>query len=159
MNSFEAMEFHTKIILHPTDFSDNSATALGAALDILSIPKTRLVIFHVNESPSVLGNHNSVDLEKTESEKNNLAKVEMEQYLKKCFGNQEPIPVPERVVVTHSSVYKGVLDYINKLGPYMVVIGQKGVSKLPHLLMGSTAKHIVEKANCPVLVVPSTISE
>jgi nucleotide-binding universal stress UspA family protein len=153
------MEFHTKIILHPTDFSDNSAKALQAAVDFLSIPKTKLVVLHVSESPTLLNNPSAVDIENEERERKVVATLAMEKYLKSCFGNNEPIPVPEREILSHSSVYKGILDNIGKISPYMVVIGQKGTSKLPHLLMGSTTKHLVEKSTCPILVVPSNLQE
>jgi len=37
----------------------------------------------------------------------------------------------------------------------MVVVGQKGDSEIKHLAMGNITLHILEKATCPVLVVPS----
>ena len=68
------------------------------------------------------------------------------------------MPVPEKEIVLHSSPYKGILDAINRIDPYMVVIGQKGYSKIKDLIMGSTAKHLIEKVHCPITVVPSFVS-
>jgi hypothetical protein len=45
------MKLHTKLILHPTDFSDNAAKALKFSLEFLDIPTTRLLIMHVIEVP------------------------------------------------------------------------------------------------------------
>ncbi len=65
------MEFHTKIILHPTDFSDNSAKALHIAAELLGIPKTRLVVIHVGELPDVSDNPTAEEIDKRNKEKEN----------------------------------------------------------------------------------------
>lgn len=153
------MEFHTKIILHPTDFSENSAKALKAAVELLSIPKTRLVILHVSEPHSFKGNITNGVLKGEEKAWAESSSLEMEIFLKKCFDGNLPIPLPEKILQLNKSVYKGILDYIIKGDPYMVVIGQKGMSKLPNLQIGSNTKHLIEKSTCPILVVPSDMPE
>ena len=67
--SFDAMEFHTKIILHPTEFSENSANALRTAAEFLAIPKTRLVIIHVDELPDISDNPSADEIDKRNREK------------------------------------------------------------------------------------------
>jgi len=47
--SFDGMNFHTKIILHPTDFSNNAKNVLRYAGDLLQIKDARLVMLHVHE--------------------------------------------------------------------------------------------------------------
>jgi len=153
--SFGAMEFHTKIILHPTDFSENAANALHKAAEFLAIPKTRLVIINVGELPDFNDNPSADEIEKRISEKKNELTERMVQYLRNNFGTNQPIPVPEKIIRLHSTPYKDIIDYIIKIEPYMVVVGQKGESTIKHLAMGNTTLHILEKAICPVLVVPS----
>ncbi len=153
--SFDVMEFHTKIILHPTDFSENSANALHKAAEFLAIPKTRLVIIHVGELPDVSDNPSADEIDKRNNEKKNEITEKMVQYLRNNFGSNQPIPVPEKIIRLHSTPYKDIIDYIIKIEPYMVVVGQKGNSTIKHLAMGNTTQHILEKAICPVLVVPS----
>ena len=80
----------------------------------------------------------------------------MVQYLRNNFGSNEPIPVPEKIIRLHSTPYKDIIDYIIKIEPYMVVVGQKGDSEIKHIAMGNITLHILEKATCPVLVVPSS---
>lgn len=152
------MKYHTKIILHPTDFSTNAANALEVAADLLHIPSTRLVVLHICELPNVINNPMAVDPIALEKEKIKEANEKMEKYLKQCFGNQEPVPQPEKEIVFHSSTYKGILDTINRIDPYMAVIGQKGHSKIKNLIMGSTAKHLIEKVHCPLVTVPPFVS-
>jgi len=93
------MEFHTKLIIVATDFSENALYALKASVDFLHIP-------------------------------------------------------PERVVISNASVYKGIVDYIQKMEPYMLVMGAKGSSNIRNLHVGSNTVHLLEKATCPVVVVP-----
>ena len=153
------MEFHTKIILHPTDFSDNAAKALHTAAELLEIPKTRLVVIHVGELPDVSDNPTAEEIDKRNKEKENELTEKMVQYLRNNFGSNQPIPVPEKIIRLHSSPYKDLIDYINKIEPYMVVVGQKGHSTIKHLAMGNTTQHLLEKSICPVVVVPAKMEE
>jgi nucleotide-binding universal stress UspA family protein len=152
------MNFHTKIILHATDFSNNAANALEVATDLLHIPSSRLVILHVCDLPTIINNPKAEDAVALETQRIKNANEKMDKYIKQCFGDQELRPVPEKEIVLHSSPYKGILDAINRIDPYMVVIGQKGYSKIKDLIMGSTAKHLIEKVHCPITVVPSFVS-
>jgi nucleotide-binding universal stress UspA family protein len=152
------MKFHTKIILHPTDFSPNSANALEVATDLLHIPSSRLVLLHVCELPTILNNPMAEDAVEMERGRIKEAKEKMKAYLLSSFGNQLPIPVPEEEIVMHTSTYKGIMDAIARIDPYMVVIGQKGHSKIKDLIMGSTAKHLTEKVHCPLVIVPSFVT-
>lgn len=153
------MEFHTKIILHPTDFSDNAAKALHIASELLEIPKTRLVVIHVGELPYVSDNPTAEEIDKRNKEKENELTEKMVHYLTNNFGSNQPIPVPEKIIRLHSSPYKDIVDYINKIEPYMVVVGQKGHSTIKHLAMGNTTQHLLEKSICPVVVVPAIMEE
>jgi len=51
-------------------------------------------------------------------------------------------------------VYKAIDDYIHKMDPYMLVVGAKGSSNIRNLHIGSNTVHLLEKATCPVVVVP-----
>ncbi len=39
-------------------------------------------------------------------------------------------------------------------GADLIVVSTHGRTGLPHVLVGSTAQHVVRHANCPVLVIP-----
>lgn len=148
------MEFHIRYILHPTDFSDHAAKALQNLGDLLFIPKTRLVVLHVLEWPPVGGHYSAPELEQIKQEKMDLAQQNMQAYLAKAFGQSIPNPQPITEIRDAHQAYKGILDAIQKHDPYLVLIGQKGTSKLKQEILGSTVKHVLEHATCPVLVVP-----
>lgn len=153
------MRFHTKIILHPTDFSDNAAKALRLATDLLVIPKTRLLIYHVCELPFFSKPPTAEELTTWQSECIQLAASKMQSYLQSCFGNQEPIPLPEREITVNGSAHKSILDTINRIEPYMVVMGQKGDTSIRGVSLGSNSRHILEKSLSPVLIVPAAMED
>ncbi len=149
------MRFHTKIILHPTDFSANAAKALRIATDLLQIPKTRLIIYHVCEHPIFSHPPSTEDLIAWQHEAILQASARMDTYIRQCYGTDEPTPLPEREIMINTTAYKSVLDIAARMEPYMIVIGQKGTSTIKGLQMGSNSRHILEKATCPVLLVPA----
>jgi nucleotide-binding universal stress UspA family protein len=149
------MKLHNKIILHPTDFSDNAAKALKFSLDFLAIPTTRILIMHViemsHESKSVQGK----DPVETIDEREAMVMQQIDKYILKCFGKLGVVPVPDREIVQNALAYKGILDTIHRLDPFMVVVGQRGTSAVKNVVMGSTTARLLEKSNCPVITVPS----
>ncbi|MFZ9262103.1 MAG: universal stress protein [Chitinophagaceae bacterium] len=92
------MEFHTKLILVATDFSENALHALKASIDFLHIPQSRLVVLHVEDVK--------------DNEQLHLVNHKLDAYIKNFFKFNEPIPVPERVILSNASVYKAIVDYI-----------------------------------------------
>jgi nucleotide-binding universal stress UspA family protein len=135
-----SMEFHTKLILVATDFSENALYALKASVDFLQIPQSRLVVIHVEDVK--------------DNDQLHIVHLKLDTYIKNFFKHNEPVPVPERVVISSNSVYKAIVDYIIKMDPYMLVVGAKGSSNIRNLHIGSNTVHFLEKASCPVLVVP-----
>ena len=135
-----SMEFHTKLILVATDFSENALYALKASVDFLQIPQSRLVVVHVEDVK--------------DNDQLHIVHLKLDTYIKNFFKHNEPVPVPERVVISSNSFYKAIVDYITKMDPYMLVVGAKGSSNIRNLHIGSNTVHFLEKASCPVLVVP-----
>lgn len=134
------MEFHTKLILVASDFSENALHALKASVDLLSIPKTRLVVLHVTDESGDDALH--------------LNNLKLDTYIKNFFQHNEPVPVPERVILSNTIPYKAIIDYVNRIEPYLVVVGSKGKTSVKNVHVGSNTHQILEKAECPVLVVP-----
>lgn len=134
------MLFHTKLVVIATDFSENALHALKASVDFLQIPKTRLVVVHVTDN--------------TEEDHLHKLNLKLDTYIKNFFQHNEPAPLPERVILSNKIVYKAIEDYINKVEPYMVVVGAKGSSTIRGLHLGSNTIHLLEKSTCSVMVVP-----
>lgn len=137
---FAYMQYHIKRIAVATDFSENALHALKTAVDLLYIPQSKLVLIHVDEA--------------NDDEKLQVLNHQLDDYIKNFFKYHEPVPVPERIILSNTSVYKALLDYIQKMDIFMLVMGMKGSSNIRNLHLGSNTIHLLEKAPCPVVVVP-----
>jgi nucleotide-binding universal stress UspA family protein len=47
-----------------------------------------------------------------------------------------------------------LVDHAKKVGASLIVVGTHGRTGIEHVLMGSVAERVVQRAACPVLVVP-----
>jgi len=56
------------------------------------------------------------------------------------------------VIVTEESIYGEIIQYVEKEGIDLIVIGTRGRSGIKKLLLGSTASGVVTYASCPVFV-------
>jgi nucleotide-binding universal stress UspA family protein len=75
------------------------------------------------------------------------------------FGN--PFPGNARLVVREgkgTSVADQVAAAVHDIGIEMVVVGMKGRSALAKLILGDMTGSILERAPCPVVVIPPAIT-
>jgi nucleotide-binding universal stress UspA family protein len=56
-------------------------------------------------------------------------------------------------IIRHGVVFDGILEVAREIGADLIITTTHGHTGLKHLLMGSTAENVVQKAPCPVLVV------
>jgi nucleotide-binding universal stress UspA family protein len=148
------MNFHTKIILHPSDFSENSKVALRYAIDQLQIKNARLVVLCVHELNQGKHSIKGESLEKELEEVEKKIKADAEAIVRSVYNGKLPIPVPEFQVAHHHSVYQAILDAVVKMDPYMVVMGKRGTSSVHASELGSVSHHLSEKIKHPLLIVP-----
>lgn len=147
--------YHLKTIIHPTDFSENAAKALEFAIDFSKKFNAKLVILHVESSPSILKKSPGLSLRSKKEEVNKNGIVErLKKYVDGYLEKSESNLKIEFVVQFNSSTAKGILDAIIEMRADLVVVGTKGTSKLKRLIAGSTTKALVAAADCPVLVIP-----
>lgn len=147
------MNLDSCIILHPTDFSSHASGALKFALNQLHLPYASLFIIHVADMPTIFNNPKSDDPELWARDLIQTSVAEIDKYVNQhCMS--EHVPFYEKEIILHTSIYKGILESIERIKPYMVVIGQHGQSALKEMIIGSTAKHLFGKVNCPLVIVP-----
>ncbi|TYB79514.1 universal stress protein [Bizionia myxarmorum] len=147
-----------KTILYATDYSDNSKLALKYAYNMSAKMKTKLMVVHVFDYPTLLDNSSLKaedpfpDIEGDAFKKHNLKlKVFCENVLKKDM-NVLNFDIES---IENKSVVNGIVKKANAMDTLLIVTGIKGMSALREIVMGSTAKHLIEKASCPVLTIPS----
>ena len=149
-----------KKILLPTDFSANSWNAIKYALQLFKDQECNFtllntytpVIYQVEYMQSSAPQLELLDTVKQVSE-NGLK--EIEQNIKKEFNNPKHI-------FTKLSSFNTLTAEIDELheGHVMdfIIMGTKGATGAKEILFGSNTVHVIKKAKCPVLAIPSNFS-
>ena len=146
-----------KKILVPTDFSENAHNAFRFALHIASKYNAIITTIHIAEPVSTRGEYTpETFLQKMESE----MEKEFEKYQKEAelLRQSAEYEMLTQVQVNHilkdGKVIPEILKVINEQNYDFVVMGTKGASNLGKVMFGSNTTKLMEKSNCPVLVVP-----
>jgi universal stress protein A len=142
--------FPLRTILHPTDFSENSAMALRLACSLARDHGARLVLLHVLPPPLVVFEGGVVPEPSWDYPD-----------LHHKFRNLTPGDVQ---VATEPHVVEGdpateIVRLAKKLPCDMIVMGTHGRRGLCRLLMGSVAESVLRNAPCPVLIVNQGLTE
>tara|TARA_R110001606_G_scaffold349916_4_gene499917 strand:+ start:270 stop:1145 length:876 start_codon:yes stop_codon:yes gene_type:complete len=145
-----------KTILYTTDYSENSVAALQYAQRMSEDMEVHLVIAHIFDYPTVLGLEGLYEpfpyIEETIYD-SNLSKLE--GFCTDNIGFKWKSAKVHLQVIENPSLIKGILTLIEQWHPQLLVMGMKGESAMKELLMGSTTKHLMDKAPCPVMAIPA----
>ena len=140
--------FKPRIILHPTDYSDTSASALGIAGDLARLHQATLLVLHVAET---LGPENVTYGEAVSQ----LEPAGYRQRLEEDLRRQ--VPSPAGVSVQYLLAGGDPAQEIDRVAREhhcdLIVMGSHGRTGLSRLLTGSIAEQVIRTATCPVLVV------
>ena len=147
-----------KRILYATDYSENSELALKYAYNMSHKMEAKLVVVHVSDYPTFLDNISLKpeaafpDLE-GDAFKKHITKLRTfcERNLKSDISNLNI----EIEAIENKSVVNAIVEKANTVKAVLIVTGIKGASRFRELIMGSTAKQLIDKAPCPVLTIPS----
>ena len=144
------MAIKVRKILVPIDFSDSASNIIEGAAYLARESKSKLVLFHAYPLPVEFQQLEGAYLPpdfwanvKSEAEAS-LARYETEL---RESGH------PVESVVREGYAATAIVDEANELGADLIVIGTHGLSGLKHMLLGSVAERVVQKAPCPVLTV------
>lgn len=144
------MTIEVRTILVPIDFSPNAQAVLEWAAHLAEEHQSRLVLLHVYHLP--------VDFQQLEG-----------AYLPPDFWTQvksdaaenlerAAAPIRARGIAVETVVREGypataIEEEARARHADLVVIGTRGHTGVKHLLLGSVAERVVQKAPCPVLAV------
>jgi nucleotide-binding universal stress UspA family protein len=137
---------YNKILL-ATDGSVHSKRAADNALHIAACsPGSTVVIVYVIDpsraKSDVLSNWNSLDVLGVRKER--VKEIEM---------RAKDAGVAYRLEVLHGDPGPTIVEYANKQGFDVVVIGSRGLNGLQEFVLGSVSHKVAKRANCPVLIV------
>ena len=146
----------TMKILVPTDFSATSFNALKIAKNMAKKTNGEIILLHVIEAPSASISSTGEVLEDMMAHvyiAQLYAKVGLQLQNLKDKNNEVNIKTLRRV----GDPYKEIKDLIREEKADFVVIGEKGVSDIDDLFIGSLTDKVVRSSKCPVITVNQSI--
>jgi nucleotide-binding universal stress UspA family protein len=148
------MSVSIRCILVPLDFSEHAAAVLDWAAHLAQEHGSRVVLFHAYHLPvefqQLEGAYLPPDFWAN-------VKAEAEQSLEHYAAELRAKKVEVEAVVAEGYAATAIIDEVEKQGADLVVLGTHGLSGLKHLLLGSIAERVVQKAPCAVLTVKTQV--
>jgi nucleotide-binding universal stress UspA family protein len=141
-----------KTILTPIDFSDASDSVIEASVQLATATQAELVLLHVVTPPIVASEYGLVmeNVSEIISAAEKAATKRLQALVEKSsVGN-----LKVRSLQTVSTPSDSILATAKDEKPSYIVMGSHGHSALYDLLVGSTTHGVLNKAPCPVLIVP-----
>jgi nucleotide-binding universal stress UspA family protein len=134
-----------QVILHPTDFSENSEPALSVARMLARSLGARLVVLHVAPMPVVMGGSMA-------------SEIDPRYYSDVLDGIRAGLDGPDLKYPVETLFRQGfepemIRQVATELDCDLIVMGTHGRSGITRLLLGSVAEPVLSKADCPVMVV------
>jgi len=130
-------------ILHPSDFTDNSAAALRYARGL-----SQLHVINVVE-----GSASALTMELGSMPGGAVGETADQRMLRVL--DHHGITSDEVVAVSvQGDPHSEILHYAERHALGMIVMGTHGRRKLAQILMGSVAERVVRRSTCPVLTAP-----
>lgn len=141
-----------KSILVPTDFSENAANAIEYAAVIAQACQSTIRLITVY-TPAV-SRYNVI--RPLLAEEVAQAKIELHEKLQLTAKTVKDLypDVPCQVYVGTGEVVEEILNAAKEAD--IIIMGTQGASSIEKVLLGSNAAEIIEKADCPVLVIPAS---
>ncbi len=135
-------------LLVATDFSDTAQAAVAWAVEIARGHGAKVTLVHAVDLPGPVADYGLVPKD---------VSAELQEAALARLGEAEE-PIRQAGVETASHLLLGlpsvaILEAAGQLAPDLLVLGSRGLSGFRHLLLGSTAARVVQRASCPVLTV------
>lgn len=146
-----------KKVLLPTDFSKNAYNACEYAMKLFKDEECVFYLIHtytptVYQPEYMLGNPEHLVLG-DEYQANALMQLEeLQATLTTQFNN------PKHIFVPHASfnlLVDELLQLVEEENADLVIMGTKGATGAKEILLGTQTVHLIKKATCPVIAIPS----
>ena len=144
-----------KVILVPIDGSDHAEKAVSVAADLAGKYDAELHIMTVMESTALpSGLHRFAEAEHITGGEAQIATYISDRFLDRAreVAKEEGAKSIETMVVM-GDVQEKILEYAEKIGADLIVLGSRGLSDLKGLMLGSVSHKIANSAHCTVITV------
>lgn len=146
-----------KRVLFPTDFSECAAEAKDYACDLANRYGAEMHVIHAVHNASLevpdfgMGLAFPGYVENLPHQRKELADAALAALHKLDFSELTSQNV--KYEVDFGQPFLCVLDYADKHDIDLIVLGTHGRTGLSHVLLGSVAERIIQRAKCPVMTV------
>jgi nucleotide-binding universal stress UspA family protein len=137
-------------ILCPLDFSPASATVLAHAVALAREGAGRVTLLHVVETLAAIAPN---DLHLGLGEYLRRQEDEAREQLRRRQGAEDASVLETEPLVASGRARTEILRVAKQRGFDLIVMGVDGRDAIGRLFFGSTARHVVRHAPCPVFVV------
>ena len=148
-------------ILVPVDFSADSEAALIWACRYASCIGAGIVVLHVIHDPAEApGYYRESDAELLRPMED-VATDMMEKFIEKMrarYPNLDALKGVKRRLVKGIPATR-ILEVASTTGACLIVMGSRGKTGLPHLLLGSKAERVAQMSPIPVTIVKADMSD
>jgi universal stress protein A len=142
-----------KRIVAPTDLSPHGKLAVESAVDYARAFKAEVHVLHVvvpqvyqSEMPEMM----MPPMQDISAERVAAARKRLKEWRQSM---PKGVAIKTHVVESTRNADAAICEFADNMDADLIVIGSHGHTGLLHLLLGSTAEHVVRHAKCPVLVV------
>jgi nucleotide-binding universal stress UspA family protein len=142
----------TNTILVPTDFSDAAELALQAALELARLWGSSIDILHVNEDALFLDVPAGAILPAPTDQAQTVAS--QAKLLEKTADRIRKSGVVCCTSTTSGKPHSEIIDHAHRVGAGLIAMGAREQSGLSRVLSKHVAEKVLQRAPCPVLVVP-----
>ena len=145
-----------KHILLGTDFSQKSNIAFKYAIELKTKYNAQLTVLNVNEEflnkDEMVMSRVSIEEVKKNNEEIALNTKKIFKEMLSNLNVNDPSNI--KIVQREGAASEEIIEYCDKNNIDFVIIGSNGHSAIEELLLGSTAKKIINSSKTPVLVIP-----
>lgn len=144
-------------IVVPTDFSVTSDAAIEYAKALAERFGASLHLIHVFEDPYMSVAFATDLYVQPLTETRDALRIDAEARLRKQFHAIDGWGVDGTADVIDGVPAQAIVDYADRLGADLIVMGTHGRSGFAHLMLGSVAERVLRTAPCPVLTVRAAV--
>ena len=148
-------------VLVAVDFSADSEAALVWACQYANLTGARLIVLHVVHDPGEAPGYYRRGEEDALRPMEDVAKEMLEEFLETVRANHSDVAASGKL---ETKLVRGIpapriLEAAEQVEASLIVMGSRGRTGLPHLLLGSKAERIAQMAPMPVTIVKAVKGE
>ena len=148
-----------KTILVPVDFSDVTLKVVKAAVHLAKPFQSRIILMHASEiGPPLMGMGSTPDAVPVPQNLESVAPPDHTEKLARLQEMISSIGLDSTTVEVEGNPADLILSQAENSRVDLIVLGSHSRGPLSHLFLGSVADGVLQRARCPVLIVPLTDS-